>query len=199
MKSEQKHSPLNKPVNDTNPVPEANTKGEHSAQAVIPPGKETKTEPATNSNENPSAGDEEKVTALVVEDNEDYQVIFKNILQLAGYEVTVAVDGLEALKIFQEKKFFLAFLDLQMPGMDGLSVLRSIRQRPEYDSMYVLIITANAHMTGGSASDLADFVLLKPVNVLELAALAKRFKNVPLRPGAQGGRPVVNSVQGGSK
>ncbi len=198
MNNDQNHSQL-KPSTNINPLADSNAGEAHPAPAVTPPGTDANPVSSPAPSEQPISTDDVKVAALVVEDNEDYQVIFKNILQLAGYEVTVARDGLEALRVFQEKQFFLAFLDLQMPGMDGLSVLRSIRQRPEYDGMYVLIITANAHMTAGSVSDLADFVLLKPVNVLELAALAKRFKNVPRRPGIQGDRPMLNSVQGGSQ
>lgn len=87
---------------------------------------------------NISAGEK---TILVVEDSEPQVVQLREMLESAGYQVVVATDGLKALERIREQTPDAIILDLMMPGMDGFSVLATIRQTMEV-IIPVLILTA---------------------------------------------------------
>jgi len=83
---------------------------------------------------------EQVATVLVVDDDQDHNQALARIFERAGYRVSTAEDGREALNILTEKSFDLVITDLRMPHMDGLDLLRSIRAMgPE---MPVVVLTA---------------------------------------------------------
>ena len=63
-----------------------------------------------------------KISILLVEDEENLQEALKLNLELEGYEVTCAGDGLEALKAVAQEHFDLMVLDVMLPELDGISV-----------------------------------------------------------------------------
>lgn len=65
--------------------------------------------------------------ALVVDDTKNIRIILTTCLELEGYEVSTAYDGKEALALFNQEKFDLAFIDIKMPEISGTEVLRRIR------------------------------------------------------------------------
>lgn len=76
---------------------------------------------------------------LVVDDNPKF---LADALPMYGYEVTVANDGLEALKILMDKTFDLILLDVMMPNMDGWDTLKAIRNNKKTQYIPVIMITA---------------------------------------------------------
>ena len=95
----------------------------------------------------------------------------------AGYEVTEAADGEEAMKIFYEKPFDLVILDIMLPKKDGWSICREIK---EYSSVPVIIITArdneNDEVFGFEIG--ADDYITKPFsNKVFLARVKTVLKN----------------------
>lgn len=78
---------------------------------------------------------------LVVDDNPKY---LADALPMYGYDVTVANDGLEALKILDQKEgaFDLILLDVMMPNMDGWDTLKAIRKNKKIKYIPVIMITA---------------------------------------------------------
>ncbi len=78
---------------------------------------------------------------LVVDDNPKY---LKDALPMYGYEITVAEDGIEALKTLSEEKnhFDLILLDVMMPNMDGWDTLKAIRKNEKTKYIPVIMITA---------------------------------------------------------
>lgn len=76
---------------------------------------------------------------LVVDDNPKF---LADALPMYGYEVTVANDGLEALKILMNKTFDLILLDVMMPNMDGWDTLKAIRNNKKTQYIPVIMITA---------------------------------------------------------
>ncbi|MBR6127871.1 response regulator transcription factor [bacterium] len=76
---------------------------------------------------------------LVVDDNPKY---LKDALPMYGYDVTVAEDGIEALKILAERNFDLILLDVMMPNMDGWDTLKAIRKNSKTEHTPVIMITA---------------------------------------------------------
>ncbi|MFQ5903591.1 MAG: response regulator [Candidatus Binatia bacterium] len=82
---------------------------------------------------------------LVVEDNEDNREVFVYRLQKLGvFEVLVASNGKEALKIAAQVKPDLIFMDLKMPVMDGWAATRALRQTEWGKDLPVIAVTAYA-------------------------------------------------------
>jgi len=91
----------------------------------------------------------EKKPILVVDDEKNIRLTMSQSLEPLGMPVQTAVNGEEALQRLNETRFGLVFLDLKMPGMDGMEVLRKVREaRPD---IKVIIITA--HGTIESATE----------------------------------------------
>ncbi|MDX6475963.1 MAG: two-component system, OmpR family, phosphate regulon response regulator PhoB [Gaiellaceae bacterium] len=109
---------------------------------------------------------------LVADDDEDILTLVQLRLSRSGFEVVVARDGEEALRLAQEKHPDLAVLDWMMPKASGLEVLRAIRAGADTADIPVVLLTARA-----SAADVqegldagADDYIAKPFSPQELAA-----------------------------
>lgn len=107
---------------------------------------------------------------LVAEDDPDLALGLKNNLEIEGYEVRVARDGDEALASALQWRPELLILDLVMPKLDGMRVLRSLRERDT--QIAVLVLTARgeeADKVRGLKLGADDYVT-KPFGLLELLA-----------------------------
>ena len=109
---------------------------------------------------------------LVVDDEKALRDFVRRNLEVRGYEVVVASDGLEAMAVFGESRVDLVILDLMMPHQDGLETARRIR---EASDVPILILTALGEETDKvRAFDLgADDYLTKPFGVGELLGRIK--------------------------
>jgi DNA-binding response OmpR family regulator len=123
----------------------------------------------------------ENASVLVVEDNPDLAYGLRNSLEIAGYEVAVAGDGVAGVAQARELDPDLIVLDLMLPGMDGYRVLKTLRD--EGRAVPVLILTARgeeADKVMGFRMGADDYVT-KPFGVLELLArieaLLRRTRN----------------------
>ncbi|MDY6875198.1 MAG: response regulator transcription factor [Chloroflexota bacterium] len=107
---------------------------------------------------------------LVVDDDPNTRAGLRDLLGLLGYHVEQAGSGYEALKLLESETYDLVILDMRMPGMDGIEVMRRARQmRPD---LLIVVLTAHATLESAIAavkSDAVDY-LLKPINVEGLAA-----------------------------
>ena len=107
---------------------------------------------------------------LLVEDNADLAYGLRNTLEIAGYEVVTAADGVTGLAAARAAAPDLVILDLMLPGLDGYRVLRALREHGS--EVPVLILTAR----GEEADKVlgfrlgADDYVTKPFGVLELMA-----------------------------
>jgi len=114
----------------------------------------------------------ERKPILVVDDEKNIRLTMSQSLEPLGAPVQTAVNGEEALQRLEETPIGLVFLDLKMPGMDGMEVLRRIKDR--WPKVRVIIITA--HGTIGSAVEAmklgaVDFIQ-KPFSPAEIRDLA---------------------------
>ncbi|MBL7768422.1 MAG: response regulator transcription factor [Flavipsychrobacter sp.] len=110
----------------------------------------------------------DNISILLVEDEENLHEALKLNLELEGYEVSSAFDGLSAVKAVQQEYFDLVILDIMLPGMDGLTVLESIRI--QHNEVPILILSAknsSADRVTGLKKG-ADDYLTKPFNLEEL-------------------------------
>ena len=94
-----------------------------------------------------------KKTVLVVDDEKNIRLTFSETMTQMGFDTRTASNGEEALTKMQGAEFDLVLLDLRMPGMDGIEVLRRIRER--YPKVRVIMITA--HGTVESAVEAMKF------------------------------------------
>jgi DNA-binding NtrC family response regulator len=131
-----------------------------------------------------------KVNILVVDDEEVVRVSFTRTLSGQHCNVQTAPNGSEALRMMRKHSFDVVLLDLRMPGMDGLSVLRTIKaQWPESEVIvitgYPAVETAKESMSLGAFTYLAKPV--GPDEVVEAANEAMLHKGWALRrePGDQ--------------
>ncbi|MEO6489580.1 MAG: response regulator transcription factor [Ferruginibacter sp.] len=111
---------------------------------------------------------EKKFSILLVEDEENLHEALKLNLELEGYEVTGAYDGVQALKIFSQEYFDLIILDVMLPEIDGITVCETIRLNN--NDIPVLILSArnsSADRVLGLKKG-ADDYLTKPFNLEEL-------------------------------
>ena len=84
---------------------------------------------------------------LVVDDTEDNRDMLSRRLQRRGYEVLVAEDGEQALELLENETIDLVLLDIMMPGIDGIEVLRRIRSTHSQGQLPVIMATARAGST----------------------------------------------------
>jgi CheY-like chemotaxis protein len=83
-------------------------------------------------------------TALVVDDEPDVRLFLQTVLEDAGFDVSVAANGKEALDRMTEKKPDVISLDLVMPKMSGLKFYRYIQKNKERAGIPVVVVTAHA-------------------------------------------------------
>jgi DNA-binding response OmpR family regulator len=126
---------------------------------------------------------------LVIEDNADLAYGLRNNLEIEGYEVEVAKDGVKGLARARDARPDLVVLDLMLPGMDGFRVLRTLREGGH--GMPVLILTARgeeADKVRGLRLGADDYVT-KPFGVLELLARVEALFRRAAAPRKNGGPP----------
>lgn len=112
-------------------------------------------------------------TILVVDDTEVNLTLIQNLLGYSGqYEIVTARDGLEALKIMQQQTIQLLIVDWMMPNMDGIQLIKAIREQFPEPYRYIIMLTGkqerDAVITGLAAG--ADDFLPRPFNSRELEA-----------------------------
>ena len=83
-----------------------------------------------------------KERILAIDDDEIIRVLAMKTLSHFGYEVSVAENGPDGLRLMEEKKPDLILLDIMMPEMDGIEVLRKIKKNPQFAQIPVIMFTA---------------------------------------------------------
>ena len=112
---------------------------------------------------------------LVVEDNETLRLLTRRILEEAGHEVELAVDGEDGLNRLREQAFDLCFMDLRMPRMTGPEAIAHIRSDTDPRVRATPVVALSADILDVEDERLAamgfDGFLAKPIQVAELLAL----------------------------
>ena len=111
---------------------------------------------------------------LIADDEDGLRWVLERGLRQAGYEVTAVRDGDEALRAFSDAPFDLVFLDIRMPGTDGLTVLAKLRALA--GDAHVIVMTAHGTMeTAIQAMQRGAYdYLAKPFDLDEVLLLAER-------------------------
>ncbi|MFH1491182.1 MAG: sigma-54 dependent transcriptional regulator [Pseudomonadota bacterium] len=135
---------------------------------------------------------------LVVDDEAVVRNGIKRALQNRGIQSTPAANGREALDLLEKQAFNLVLLDIRMPDMDGMEVLKQIRAR--YNNTNVIMITG--YPTIDTAVQCIKFgaldYLVKPFSLDDLEAALKKIitlEPAPSREGTRGRRPEIEGMK----
>jgi CheY-like chemotaxis protein len=121
-------------------------------------------------------------SALIIEDNRELAIIFSQALQAAGFATGIIEDGDQALARLAITTPDVVVLDLHMPRVSGVEILRHIRADARLVGTRVIVATADMRATD-MLQDQADLVLIKPVSFTQLRDLAGRLAPPRSRPG----------------
>ena len=99
---------------------------------------------------------------LVTDDEEDIREVVADRLEHAGYQVEQAADGVECLERLETFAADLLVLDLRMPRMDGLTVLRTLRERGATVPVLILSASSERNIAEDTVSEGAAAYMLKP-------------------------------------
>jgi CheY-like chemotaxis protein len=112
-------------------------------------------------------------SVLAVDDNAVNRFMLEKQLLRQGCRVVTAADGTEALAILRQQRFEIVFMDVSMPGMDGMEVTRRLREAEGVARSVVIGVTAHAgpdvHQSCLAAG--MDHVAVKPFKLADLTAL----------------------------
>lgn len=117
-------------------------------------------------------GEEPRATVLLAEDDRALRRYLEVVLRRAGYEVLLAADGLEAMKVLLSTHVDAVVTDAVMPHLSGHELCRFLRDHPQLKDLPVVLLSGE---TPASHAAGADLYLSKPVQAEELSASLARL------------------------
>ena len=114
---------------------------------------------------------------LIIEDNDKNRKLIRDLLQVKGYQTIDTETAEDGLKLAEEKTPALILMDIQLPGMDGITAMKQLKAMPKTKSIPIVAITASA-MTHNRQTMLAegfDGYQTKPLSLKEFLADVDRL------------------------
>ena len=106
---------------------------------------------------------------LVIEDDKEISKVVKSYLTMQGYRVNTVFDGEAGIREFRSKSYDLVLLDIMMPKVDGMEVLREIREK--HNTPVIMISAKDSDLDNALGLGFgADDYLTKPFSLIELQA-----------------------------
>ena len=119
---------------------------------------------------------------LVVEDDQDIQELLREFLREAGYAVTVAGDGVEAIDLFAKKQYDLILLDIMLPKIDGFGVCELIRRQSQVPIIMLTALGGEEEQIRGLDLQVDDYIIKPfsmPILIRKIAAVLRRSGRRP--------------------
>lgn len=115
-------------------------------------------------------------TILTVDDTASMRQMISFTLNSVGHEVIQACDGKEALQLLQGKKIDLVIADVNMPNMDGIALVKSLREQAEYKFTPILMLTTESQESKRQQGKVAGATgwIVKPFNPEQLLNVVKK-------------------------
>ena len=135
----------------------------------------------------------EQQTILVVDDDKEIVRAIAKLLEMEGYKVLKAYDGLEALDLLVGNQIHLILLDVMMPKLNGLSTMMKIRESKNIPIIILSAKTEESDMVLGLSMGADDYIA-KPFNTAELIARVKSQLRRYLTLGAAAANVQSNSI-----
>jgi CheY-like chemotaxis protein len=120
---------------------------------------------------------------LVIDDDPTVRDLMQRFLGKEGFRVVPAASGEEGLRLARESRPDAIVLDIQMPGMDGWSVLRSLKSEATLKDVPVVVVTMMDQKELGFALGASDY-LMKPVERERIAEVLRKYGKTGPRPAA---------------
>ena len=114
---------------------------------------------------------------MVVEDNEKNRKLMRVVLKAKGYNVIEATTGEEALNLLKNQKPNIILMDIQLPGIDGLTLIKQIKADSVTKEIPIIAVTAYA-MKGDEQKILdtgCEAYMSKPINTQELPIIIEKY------------------------
>jgi len=114
---------------------------------------------------------------MVVEDNEKNRKLVRVVLKAKGYNIIEAATGEEALNLLKNQKPDIILMDIQLPGIDGLTLIKQIKASVITKDILIIAVTAYA-MKGDEQKILdtgCDAYVSKPINTQELPLIVEKY------------------------
>lgn len=114
---------------------------------------------------------------LIVDDSSAIRKSVSFILDQAGYAVVAAEDGLDALSKLDGASFDLIVTDVNMPNLDGIGLVKKVREQPAYKYTPIVVLTTESQgskMEEGKAAGATGWIV-KPFDADKLLAVVKRL------------------------
>ena len=115
-------------------------------------------------------------TVLIIEDEEDAAELFAEMMRVSGFRVLKTSNSTPAIGMMSSEKPDVIILDIMMPEISGLDILRQMRRNPELASIPVVVVSAKsmpADIREGMEAGASTY-LTKPVGFLELREAVER-------------------------
>ncbi|MET8828207.1 response regulator [Streptomyces sp. NPDC004610] len=136
---------------------------------------------------------------LVVDDNKVIRQLIRVNLELEGFEVVTAADGVECLDVVHEVRPDVVTLDVVMPRLDGLRTAGRLRADPRTRDLSLAVVSACTQQEVDSGLDVGvDAFLAKPFEPSELVQVVLRLVALRRRRVEEQGRGLVEGVLGGA-
>ena len=116
-----------------------------------------------------------KEKILIVEDDPAMRIGMNHFLSSSGYTVKISDDGLMALSIIENENFDIAIIDLKLPGIDGLSLLKHIKNKYPYTGVIIITAFAEVKTAVQAIKEGAFDYIAKPFSNEELLLTIERF------------------------
>jgi two-component system chemotaxis response regulator CheY len=115
-------------------------------------------------------------TILTVDDTASMRQMISFTLNSVGHEVIQACDGKEALKLLEGKKVDLVIADINMPNMDGITLVKSLREQAVYKFIPILVLTTESQESKRQQGKVAGATgwIVKPFNPEQLLNVVKK-------------------------
>jgi len=118
----------------------------------------------------------DKPFALIIEDEPEIAALFRYAVEAAGYRTEIVLHGLVAVKRISSSQPDIVLLDLRLPVVSGIEILKIIRNDKRLDHTKIIVVSAHAYMVEGLPVE-PDFTLLKPISVEQLTNLVARLRS----------------------
>ena len=114
---------------------------------------------------------------LCVDDSASMRQMVTFTLRDAGYEPTAACDGNDALEKAAAQRFALVITDLNMPGLDGIGLIRRLRADPHHQGIPIVMLTTESEDSKKQEGKMAGATgwIVKPFDQAKLVAVAKKL------------------------
>ena len=113
----------------------------------------------------------DKMTILVVDDNQDLLETFAMILKRRGYDVQTAVDGLSAVNKFKEQNFDVTLMDIVMPEMNGVDAFKKIKEIQPEAPIILMTAYSDEELIQNARNEGVCQIIHKPIRIDQLIEL----------------------------